>query len=366
MRTFGRGLFLLVMLLLWCAAIFIGGTLSVGLVPQIDSAQRFVAATGVVTHSDVITTQHRSRKGRITHRHRPDIQYSYAVAGVTYTGSSFTLGDEKTRDLPLVNALLREHPVGAVIPIHHDPDRPSTSCIRPGLHAGGTTPLFFVLPIVILLSWGTHAAVAGLRRGDRPRWLVDDDGELAQLRGNVLSPWLVALIIAGVLSIAGVILSQAVIPAFDPPTLPLTLIGAAVAASCAGFWLRRASVVSGRLDVYLDRTNRELTLPASIAGDGPREVRFNEIDSIDVLRTERRGSKGQRIITFTPRFHRHGGTPLLARLFAGTEAHTTQFGTWVAAELGARFGGVVDESADAAAEAEAEAEAGSEGDGDGD
>lgn len=362
MRLLGRGVIVFMLVGLWCVAISFGIGFGLMLWPQIDSGQRFVAASGTVTGSDVATTQHRGKRGRITHRHRPDIDYTYVVAGTTYRGSRFTFGDETTRDLDAVNAILREHPIGAAVQIHHDPDDPSRSCIRPSLHAGSATGIFFAVPALIALCWATHAGICHLRRGDRPAWLIEDDGELARLRGSVAGPWLIAMIIAGVFSIfalivalifaliVALIMALIMVSVFDPPTLPLTFIGATIAAASAGFWIRRATLVSGTLDLHLNRSHREITLPTSIARDAPRELRFDDIAAIDVLRSESRGSKGQRIISFTPRLHRRGGALLPASVFAGSEAKAVGFGTWLSTELGARFNGVIDESA-AASEA---------------
>ena len=58
----------------------------------------------------------------------PSVAYTFSVGGREFKGSRVTLVPRNTISLPTVQALLAQYPVGAPVPVFHDPRDPA-NCV---------------------------------------------------------------------------------------------------------------------------------------------------------------------------------------------------------------------------------------------
>jgi len=61
-----------------------------------------------------------------------EVTYRYSVAGQTYTGDRLRAFVPPLSDEASARALIAGFPVGARVPVHHDPERPERSVLIPG------------------------------------------------------------------------------------------------------------------------------------------------------------------------------------------------------------------------------------------
>ncbi len=90
-------------------------------------AKRWPVVAGVVTSSTIQQTP-----SRLGSYYKPRVKYTYAVAGVTYTGNRRRFDDDDYAFKASATSRLAKYVPGAQIPVHYDPGDPSCSVLQPG------------------------------------------------------------------------------------------------------------------------------------------------------------------------------------------------------------------------------------------
>jgi Protein of unknown function (DUF3592) len=107
-------------------------------------AQNYPTTAGVVTHSAV-----EGHGGRHSN-YRPNVQYKYAVAGVTYSCNRYRFGDVYAFE-GKAHQIVGEHPVGTQVRVYYNPDDPADALLQPGVDGGDLFLATFLLPFNLLL-----------------------------------------------------------------------------------------------------------------------------------------------------------------------------------------------------------------------
>jgi hypothetical protein len=89
--------------------------------------KRWPVVAGEVTSSRMEQTP-----SRLGHYYKPCVQYTYAVAGVTYTGNQRRFGDDDYAFKSSATSRLARYAPGTQIAVHYDPGDPSSSVLEPG------------------------------------------------------------------------------------------------------------------------------------------------------------------------------------------------------------------------------------------
>lgn len=112
-------------------------------------ARAWPTAPGRVEKSDVRSYEsidHDSTTSRSQTMYRPDVVYSYAVAGVQYHGDK--VSSMSTNTDSVARRVAARYPVGTKLQVHYNPDNPGESAIDPRLPLAFW--LFYLVPIGIL------------------------------------------------------------------------------------------------------------------------------------------------------------------------------------------------------------------------
>jgi len=83
----------------------------------------------------VVSDLQRSTDSEGGYSYRPEVTYRYSVNGQEFVASRTRFGDrlELSWSAPAVR-VVRRYPVGAVIPVHYDPDDPADAVLEPGVN----------------------------------------------------------------------------------------------------------------------------------------------------------------------------------------------------------------------------------------
>lgn len=113
------------------------------------------AAPGHIVASHVKRSVSHGRHGSST-SYTPEINYTYLVAGKTYTGTVVTPGRNwgSKSSFAAVNA----HPAGSTAPVYYSPGDPSVALLEPGLHASNFGRLLLGM---VLATFGSIFALVG-------------------------------------------------------------------------------------------------------------------------------------------------------------------------------------------------------------
>lgn len=132
-----------------------------------NTSKNWPSVPGEVIKSEVET--HRS-DGE-TH-YLPDIVYTYAVDGKTYTSSKITVGDPPLdSNISPAKRAQAEYPVGKAVDVYYDPEVPSSSALKPGIRKNDIglaliTGLFPFIGILVFFSGlraKRHAKIVQIR-----------------------------------------------------------------------------------------------------------------------------------------------------------------------------------------------------------
>jgi hypothetical protein len=114
-------------------------------------AKTWPVAPGRVEKSDVHAYESIDRDEKVTRRrtmYRPDVIYSYAVAGVRYRGDKVSVSGMSTNLDSIARRVAARYPVGTELQVHYNPDNPGESAIDPRLPLAFW--LFYLVPAGVL------------------------------------------------------------------------------------------------------------------------------------------------------------------------------------------------------------------------
>jgi hypothetical protein len=87
------------------------------------------------------------------------ITYAYRVRGKTHKGDQVALGQWATSDVKPVRRLVRQFPVGKVVPVYYNPEDPAEAVLKPG-------PTFqsWMVPVmgVVFFFFGIFVGIAAI------------------------------------------------------------------------------------------------------------------------------------------------------------------------------------------------------------
>ena len=263
------GCFALGWLLLWTAGTLLAD-IQVGrtLFHQMRAAT-FPTADGVITRSEVKTTNEDGTT------HRPDLAYTYTVAGQRYTGTRYSSSEVGT-NTQAWHKIRDELPVGSRVRVAYNPTDPAESLLRPGFTGFDLMWVWFFTPfnVVMIGGWVYYASL------HRPAF-----GPASLTR--TATGWRARLPGLGRVGTFGVVLLAVTFVGnfvwmcgcgFNPP-VEFAGPGYGAAIACAVLVARRA-----RPWLVVDEVARVLRLPA--------ELPFDAIRDVIVTHEEKRDSEG--------------------------------------------------------------------------
>jgi hypothetical protein len=105
-----------------------------------------IEQSGVRTYEERDTNSNENT--RLRTMVRPDVVYSYAVAGVTYRGDTVSVIRSSTNQGAVARKVAARYPVGSDLKVHYNPDNPSESALDPRAPLG--LYFFYVVPVIVL------------------------------------------------------------------------------------------------------------------------------------------------------------------------------------------------------------------------
>jgi uncharacterized protein DUF3592 len=116
-------------------------------------ARRWPVVAGVVTSSKI-----EQIPSRVGHYYKPCVEYTYSVADVTYTGNQRRFSDDDFAFKSSATSRLAKYASGVQVPVHYDPNDPSSSVLEPGNESStylGIVPCgaWFLFALALLLGY---------------------------------------------------------------------------------------------------------------------------------------------------------------------------------------------------------------------
>jgi len=107
----------------------------IGKLQQAQHSREWPRVEGTVTESHI---DDRERE------HRPLVEYTYTVAGTPFTSRqiSFDVFD-KPGGVGRIESIVARYPVGRKVTVYHDPKKPATAVLEPGVYYPFIAPLMF-------------------------------------------------------------------------------------------------------------------------------------------------------------------------------------------------------------------------------
>lgn len=97
---------------------------------QATAAQRWPSVTGKVVSSNIVEGHSTdSKTGQTIHTYRPEVEYSYTVAGTELKGTRIAFGKILYYQPAEGEAFLAKHAPGTGIPVWHDPAAPAEAVL---------------------------------------------------------------------------------------------------------------------------------------------------------------------------------------------------------------------------------------------
>jgi hypothetical protein len=107
----------------------------------------------IITIASANLAESRGQRGRTTYK--PNIQYTYEVAGNTYTGDRLDMGDRATSSMEDVLSTMARYRSPQSVTVHYNPKDPAVALLEPGTTTGNWLCLGAGL---ILTAFGTFSA----------------------------------------------------------------------------------------------------------------------------------------------------------------------------------------------------------------
>lgn len=270
----------------------------------------FPTVDGTITESKIVEDRDADGTTYIAR-----IRYAYQVAGRDYTADRvryWTVSAGRGAAERIVEA----HPVGSKVTVYYNPADPSDALLRPGITAGDSFLLLFMLPfhVIMLGSWVFAAKL--LRRTDKTPGglrIVDGPSEL-RARPAWSSP-IVAAVVAVSVASAVLVFVVGFFSGFDQPSAQA--MAAAWATVFTVAILAYVVASSGRRDLVLDRVRDLVILPAKVFGGAPAPVERSRFYAVDLVEQASTDSEGQNSMRYIPMLRWHGddGQPAEAEVF---------------------------------------------------
>lgn len=298
----------------------------------------------------------RSEVGRgATSRRGVEMDYSYSVNGISYSGHRFRY-DDHNMAFEWTTAV-DDFPSGSSRTVFYDPRNPADSVLEPGVDGCDMMLLLFALPMNVLTCtlWGAMISKWRQRSGIPPaggvRILKHGSGKtrvpLSEVSAGAAGFYGMAA--AAFLAVFPVV----VIGGFDPPIRLVKATWSIVIIIGAGVFIWRfVKNRSGAYDLQIDSSSQTVTLPQT--ADRPRSlaVARNEIGAVSLQRRMAKSPSGMHF-SYLPVLKRNGGSSQSRAMklvnWGWSRERAEAFSQWLSKELGVEFKGVEDEQAEGTA-----------------
>ena len=136
-------------LVVLCSVVVLGTmwavTISVVSIIQASNSQSWPVADGTVVSSTVIR-----RKGK-GYPYCPSVHYQYSVAAQKFIGDSIAFGALDCGTEAEATRIASAYPEGKTLPVHYDPESPSTSTLVVGKVTADTWLVFIFVPLLLMV-----------------------------------------------------------------------------------------------------------------------------------------------------------------------------------------------------------------------
>lgn len=283
-------------------------------------ATGYAQTTGTVTHSELT----RNSDGDGT-TYGVRIEYTYTVNGSVLTGDRFRYNAGSSSDSGWARAAVREHPVGATIPVFFNPHNPADSVLKPGTNGADLFLLLFLTPFNMVSLGFIAGGVYALNRKFRPgiaggvKWT--DDGRFIRVRLPRYSPMFACLAIIGLGSFISIFI-VGFSSGFHPSLLMIGSVWAVLLATGVGsaLWLR-FNEARGKTDLVINQVAQTVEVPATFGRDQRKTISFGTLSDITAEKVEHR-SDDSSSYTYAVTLHHAGGGEKLTDWHDGERAES--------------------------------------------
>ncbi|TVQ53069.1 MAG: DUF3592 domain-containing protein [Phycisphaerales bacterium] len=276
------GLFLLLFGGIWTFVTMAFNIIMLTSAIDIFRAQQFAETTGTIIAAEVDR-----RRGSDSTSYAPALEYSYDIAGQTYTGTRYGVRDVSTSNRGYAARIVQDHQPGTEVVVYYDPNQPENAVLNREFSGPMMILPIFMTPFnaVMLGCWWialssiwikTRRPIAG---GYRVRYFPP----LLNVRLSAISP------VYGFLAGAGftgfLLIFAILIPTQGDPSLAMVLwsmIGVVCGGVCGVFiaWIYNRSP---KRWLTLDESTGEIILPTLKGRGHEKTVDRDSIEAIELM-----------------------------------------------------------------------------------
>ncbi len=129
------------------------------------ASKNWPTSEGTITQSELEKQRKKGGAASTQRRNRftytPRITYEFKVDGQSYTGTRLSFSDYATSNEDQMQQVLAPYPVGTIVNVHYDPDKPTECALQTGF---GWTPVAITGAGCLLSFIGSIALVGSIRR----------------------------------------------------------------------------------------------------------------------------------------------------------------------------------------------------------
>jgi hypothetical protein len=217
--------------------------------------------------------------------YEPDVQYSYAVNGIDYTGTRYRYSPQGMWrfSASAARALL---PKGEEIAVYYNPRDPADAILSPGVGALDVFTLLCLPPLNAVVLIGTIGGVQLGRYRATCGVAVWGDGRVVRVGVRRWSLAAAAGLAAG--AVAFVLIFAIGVPTGGNPSVPIASLGWLLVLCIAGpaWWASVRAQAKGTRDLVIDREHQTLTLPLARGRQEPLTIPWRSLTDIEVEDTQ--------------------------------------------------------------------------------
>ncbi|KFA92921.1 DUF3592 domain-containing protein [Archangium violaceum] len=253
------------------------------------------SAPGTITRSRVV--EHRDSDGST---YGFEVRYAYEAGGRAYEGSQYRYGAWRSSNKRVAEDLARRFPVGAIVPVFHDPESPGDAVLVTGIQGVDLFLLLFMNPFNLVMLVGLRGVLGLLLGGDEERLGVFMRAGRVHVRLEGVSALAVGVMALGGSSFLSIFV-VGFVTGFEPPLAVAVLTWGAVLTTGVVFARRqRAKLDSGDCDLILDETNRRLSLPVGAGREARLDVPWSQVTSVVLEERTEKDNEGDLVTRWCP------------------------------------------------------------------
>ena len=276
------GLFLLFFGGIWTILTMVFNIIMLTGAIDVFRAQNFAETTGTIIAAEVDR-----RRGSDSTTYSPALEYTYDIAGQTYTGTRYGVRDVSTSNRGYAAEIVRDHQPGTEVIVFYDPDQPENALLNREFSGPMMILPIFMTPFNAVMLGIWWLALSSFRiKARRPiagGYRVRHYPPLLNVRLSAISP------VYGFLAGAGftgfVLIFAVLVPTQGDPSLAMVLwsmIGVACGGVCGAFiaWLYNRNP---KRWLTLNESTGEIILPAMKGRVHEKTVDRDSIEAIELM-----------------------------------------------------------------------------------